>query len=67
MKTFFRLEQSCVVTELGHNDLCANAAFKLDKPIKIEPDDLLELQDGAWWLTSNEVRVPLGGRWVHTI
>ncbi len=66
MKTFYRLERECVVEQLGYPDICKNAAFKLDTPIRVDPSDELELNDGQWFLHSRSIRVPLPGRWVTT-
>ena len=63
MKSFYRIEQESVIEQLGYPNVCSNAYFKLDNPIRVEPSDTLELTNGQWFLHSQNVRVPLPGRW----
>lgn len=64
MKNLFRIEKQCVIGELDDPGICRNAKFQLDRPLKIDPTDFLELTDGQWFLISNSIRVPISGRWV---
>lgn len=52
-----------VIEWIGYNHVCLNARFVFDKPIKIEPDDILELVNGCWSLIAKGVYIPMQGRW----
>jgi len=38
------------LTEIWHGDICGNAHFHLDQPLRVKQDDVIELRDGAWFL-----------------
>ena len=64
MTAYFRVEESVVLKKLGHDRIiCHNAAFVFDRPLKIEPEDLLELTNGAVFLLSQGLRVQIPGKW----
>jgi hypothetical protein len=58
-----KFEKSQVVESIGYDQICRNAKFVFDKPIKMEPSDTLELLNGSWSLISQGVRIPMHGRW----
>jgi len=67
MKPFrFCYATRITLTEIGrHEGICANATFLLDRPLVLEPDDLIELRKGQWFLLpqGQEPSIPLNGRW----
>lgn len=63
MSIFFRLEKPGTITELGHDEICRNAAYVFDTPLKLTTDDLLEMEDGAVYLISEGIRVHIPGKW----
>lgn len=60
----FRPAEPAVVKELGYPYVCCIAAFELEQPLSLDPDDLLILEDGKWFLKSAGVTVELTGRWI---
>lgn len=59
----FRVEEPTVIDWIGYNEVCIDACFVFDQPIKVDPDDILELTDGCWYLISHGIRAPLHGKW----
>ena len=58
-----QLDAPRVIEWIGYNQICQNARFVFDQPIKVEIEDILELTNGGWWLISQGVRIPMHGRW----
>jgi len=46
----FRLPCRQELTDIHHGDICQNAHFALEQPLRVEQDDVIELRDGAWFL-----------------
>ena len=49
--------------EIAHADICVGAAFRLDIPMNITPEDEFLLEDGVWYLLEGKERRQIQGRW----
>ena len=58
-----QLEEPTIIEAIGYDSLSRQVRFVLDKPIKIELEDVLELTNGCWTLISQGIRIPMHGRW----
>jgi hypothetical protein len=59
--------QDINLSEIGIGVTCRNARFVFDRLVTVELGDLLELDNGQWFLIKNpdgdEKRIALDGKW----
>ena len=58
-----RVKEDQIVEWIGYNQICTNARFVFDVPIKLETQDVLQLMNGCWYLISQGIKIPMQGRW----
>ena len=63
MTAYYRVDEPGTVDELFRGYTCANAAYVFDTPLKLDPNDLIELTDGAVFLITKNVRIHISGKW----
>ena len=63
MSVFIQYDEPRVIEWIGFNEICRNARFVFDRPFKMELDDILQLDDGCWYLISCGYRYSMSGRW----
>jgi hypothetical protein len=60
----FRFEtEDGILYEINHPAICVGAKFVFDRPILIDVEDVLILEDGQWYLEAEEP-IRLQGRWI---
>lgn len=62
----FMYDCPTILTELGLREgVSTNVCFMLDAPLAVSPNDVIELDNGQWYLLSahDATRVLLNGKW----
>lgn len=69
MSRTFRFETAGrTINEIAHPDICKCASYRLDRPLTVTVNNVLELCDGQFFLIEYQgeerIRTLLEGRWV---
>lgn len=59
MSRHFIFEGTVILARIRSLSICTNAQFVLDKPVILEPDEVVTLTNGAFYIDDHKIE----GRW----